>query len=162
MKLNLSLKKEQKTRISKNKKDEMKKWLLIMIGIILIGIVGISIKINSDLNEVVETFNSEHSIEEADFVLISESISPNKKHKYYEYQFDNGGFGYSRVFWSVVENNKSQSELGKGLIPDGFRIKSWSSKSELILEKWKPYYEIKEAELKSGTKINGVKIVLKE
>ena len=140
----------------------MKKWLLIIAGMILIGIVGIGIKINSDFDKVAEAFHSKHSLKQTDFVLIAESISPNKKHKYYEYQFDNGGMGYSRIFWSVIENVENESDLGKGLIPDGFKIKGWTTKNELILEKWKPYYEIKKMELKSGTKINGIIITLAE
>ena len=140
----------------------MKKWVSIIIGIILIGIIGIGIKINSDFDKVAEAFHSEHSLKEANFVLISESISPNKKHKYYEYQFDNGGFGYSRVFWSVIENNKKESDLESGLIPDGFKIIGWTADNEMILEKWEPYYEIKKTELKSETEINGVKINLAE
>ena len=140
----------------------MKKWIVIIVGIVLIAIVGIGIKINSDFDKVAEAFHSVHSLKDANFVLISESISPNKKNKYYEYQFDNGGFGYSRVFWSVIENNKNKSDLEKGLIPDGFKIKGWTTENELILEKWNPYYEIKKTELKSGTEINGVKITLTE
>jgi len=138
----------------------MKKWVLLIVGITLIGIIGIGIKINSDFDRVNEAFQSEHSLKGADFVLVSQSISPNKKHKYYEYHFDNGGFGYSRVFWSVIENNEIESDLEKGLIPDGFKIKGWTNENELILEKWNPYYEIKKSELKSGMKINGVKITL--
>lgn len=138
----------------------MKKWILIIIGIVLIGIVGIGIKINSDFDKVAEAFHSEHSLKGADFVLISESISPNKKHKYYEYQFDNGGFGYSRVFWSVIENNENKYDLKKGLIPDGFKIVGWTNENELILEKWEPYYEIKKTKLKNGIELNGVKINL--
>lgn len=140
----------------------MKKWILILVTIILIGIVGIGIKINSDFNEVAEAFHSEHSLKEANFVLISKAISPNKKHKYYEYQFDNGGFGYSRVFWSVIENKETEFDLEKGQIPDGFKIKGWTNENKLILEKWDPYYEIKKTELKNGTEINGVKITLAE
>ena len=134
----------------------------MIIGIILIGIVGIGIKINSDFNKVAEVFHSEHSLKEASFVLISDSISPNKKYKYYEYQFDNGGFGYSRVFWSVIENIGNENDLEKGLIPDGFKIIGWTNENELILEKWKPYYNIKITELKNNTELNGVKITLTE
>ena len=134
----------------------------MIIGIILIGIVGIGIKINSDFNKVAEAFHSEHSLKEASFVLISDSISPNKKYKYYEYQFDNGGFGYSRVFWSVIENIGNENDLEKGLIPDGFKIIGWTNENELILEKWKPYYNIKITELKNNTELNGVKITLTE
>ena len=140
----------------------MKKWILIIVGIVLIGIVGIGIKINSDFDKVAEAFHSEHSLKDASFVLISKSISPNKKHKYYEYQFDNGGFGYSRVFWSVIENNENKADLENGLIPDEFKIVGWTNENELILKKWKPYYGINKTELKNGIELNGVKITLTE
>lgn len=140
----------------------MKKWILIIVGIVLIGIVGFGIKISSDFDKVEVAFHSEHSLKDENFVLISDSISPNKKHKYYEYQFDNGGFGYSRVFWSVIENTENESDLEKGLIPDGFKIVGWTNDNELILEKWEPYYEINKTELKNGTEFNGVKITLTE
>ena len=128
------------------------------MGIILIVIVGIGIKVNSDFDKVADAFHSEHSLKGADLVIISESISPNNEHKYYEYQFDNGGFGYSRVFWAVTENKETEFDFEKGHIPDGYKIKGWTNENRLILEKWKPYYEIKKIELKSGTEINGVKI----
>ncbi len=140
----------------------MKKWILIIVGITLIGIVGIGVKVNSDLNKITEAFHSEHSLKEPSFVLLSYTVSPNKKYKYFEYQFDNGGFGYSRVFWAVIENNENLSDLEKGLIPDGYKIVGWTVENELILEKCKPYYEIKKRELKKGTEINGVKITLLE
>jgi hypothetical protein len=140
----------------------MKKWILILVGIVLIGIVGIGIKINSDFDKVAEAFHSEHSLKDASFVLICDSISSNKKYKYYEYQFNNGGFGYSRVFWSVIENTENESDLEKGLIPDGFKIVGWTGDNELILEKWEPYYEINRTKLKNGTEFNGVKITLAE
>ncbi|WP_273565704.1 hypothetical protein [Maribacter halichondriae] len=140
----------------------MKKWIFIIIGVILIGIIGIGIKINSDFDKVAEAFHSEHSLKGSDLVLISDSISPNEKYKYYEYQFDNGGFGYSRVFWSVIENAENENDLEKGLIPDGFKITGWTNKSELILEKWDPYYEIKKTELENGMELNGVKINITE
>ena len=140
----------------------MKKWILIIVGIVLIGIVGIGIKINSDFDKVAEAFHSEHSLKDASFVLISKSISPNKKHKYYEYQFDNGGFGYSRVFWSVIENKENKADLENGLIPDEFKIVGWTNENELILKKWEPYYGINKTELKNGIELNGVKITLTE
>jgi hypothetical protein len=137
----------------------MKKWILIIVGIILIGIIGIGIKINSDLDDVVEAFNSEHSLKEPNLIILSDSISPNKKYKYYEYQFDKGGLGYSRVFWSVIENDKIENDLGKGLIPQGFKIIGWNEKNELLLREWNPTSELKTvSELQSGTIINGMKI----
>ncbi|MEP6262491.1 MAG: hypothetical protein ABJ092_13000 [Gillisia sp.] len=138
----------------------MKKWVLIIIGIILIGIIGIGYKLNSDFDKVTEAFHSEHSLKEANFVLISDSVSPNKKYRYYEYQFDNGGLGYSRVFWSVIEDKENESDFEKGLIPDGLRITGWTADNELILEEWKPYYDIQKTDLKSGVEINGVKTTL--
>ncbi|OEY71716.1 hypothetical protein APR40_15060 [Salegentibacter salarius] len=137
----------------------MKKWILIIVGIILIGIIGIGVKINSDLDKVVEAFNSEHSLNESDLIIISDSISPNENYKYYEYQFDKGGLGYSRIFWSVIENNKKETDLGKGLIPAGYKIIGWNEENELILSKWNPTSELKTvSELKNGTVINGIKI----
>jgi len=139
----------------------MKKWSLIISGIIIIGIIGIAIKINSDLNELVEVFNSEHSLTEPNLIILTDSISPNLKHKYYEYQFDKGGLGYSRIFWSVLENSKKENDLGKGLIPEGYKIVGWNKINELILTKWNPTSELKTvSELKSGTIINGIKINL--
>ena len=140
----------------------MKKWMLILVGIVLIGIVGIGIKINSDFDKVAEAFHSEHSLKDASLVLITDSISPNKKHRYYEYQFDNGGFGYSRVFWSVIENKVNKVDLENGIIPDGFKIVGWTNENELILKKWEPYYKINKTELKNGIELNGVKITLTE
>jgi hypothetical protein len=141
----------------------MKKWILVISGIILLGIIGIGIKINSDLNEIVEVFNSEHSLNESNLIILSDSISPNKKYKYYEYQFDKGGLGYSRIFWSVIENGKKENDLGKGLIPEGFKIIGWNEKNELLLREWNPTSELKTvSELQSGTIINGMKINIVE
>ena len=53
----------------------MKKWILIIVGIILIGIIGIGIKINSDLNDIAEAFKSEHTLNEPNLNILSESIS---------------------------------------------------------------------------------------
>ncbi|MEZ4878216.1 MAG: hypothetical protein R2805_11780 [Flavobacterium sp.] len=141
----------------------MKKWILIIVGIILIGTIGIGIKINSDLDDVVEAFNSEHSLNEPNLIILSDSISPNKKYKYYEYQFDKGALGYSRIFWSIIENNKKENDLGKGLIPQGYKIVGWNEKNELILSEWNPTTELKiVSELKNGTIINGMKINIVE
>lgn len=137
----------------------MKKWILIFGGIILIGILGIGIKINSDFNDLAETFKSEHVLNEPNLNILLESTSPNQKYKYYEYQFDNGGFGYSRVFWSVIENKENKNDLKKGLIPSGYKIARWNKENELMLEKWKPYYETNTTyELKGKTVFNGIKI----
>jgi len=102
-----------------------------------------------------------HFITDKDFILLKDSISPNGKFVYYEYQFDNGGHGYSRVFWSLTQISKNQKNLLQGKIPDGYRIKGWSRANELILEKWTPYYyKEEEIELKTGSELNGIRISL--
>ena len=133
----------------------------MFVGIILIGIVGIGIKINSDLDDLVETLNSEHSLNEPNLIILSDSISPDEKYKYYEYQFDKGGLGYSRIFWSVIK--KSENDLGKGLIPEGYKIIGWNEKDELILKEWNPMSELRTVtELRNGTEINGIKMNIEE
>ena len=133
----------------------------MFVGIILIGIVGIGIKINSDLDDLVETLNSEHSLNEPNLIILSDSISPDEKYKYYEYQFDKGGLGYSRIFWSVIK--KSENDLGKGLIPEGYKIIGWNEKNELILKEWNPMSELRTVtELRNGTEINGIKMNIEE
>ena len=139
----------------------MKKWILIIGGIILIGIIGIGIKINSDLNVVVEAFNSEHSLNEPNLIILSDSISPNEKYKFYKYQFDKGGLGYSRIFWSVIKTN--ENDLGKGLISEGYKIIGWNENNELILKEWNPTSELKTvSKIKNGTEINGIKVNIAE
>ena len=137
----------------------MKKWILIIVGVIVIGIIGIGIKINSDLDDLVEALNSEHSLKEPNLIILSDSISPNQKYKYYEYQFDKGALGYSRIFWSVIKIDKNENNLGKGLIQEGYKIIGWNKKNELIIKEWNPTSELKTvSELKNGTIINGIKI----
>ncbi len=113
----------------------MNKWLLLIGGIILVSIIEIRVKIKSDLNEIFDAFKSEHTLNEPSLYILSESISPNEKHKYYQYQFDKGGVGYSRVFWTVIENKENLYDLEKGIITSGYKILGWNNKSALILEK---------------------------
>ena len=121
----------------------MKKWILIITSIIIFVLAGIVIKINYDLDTITESFNSEHSLIEDNLKIINESISPDRKYKFYEYQFDNGGLGYSRIFWSVVNNDKDTNDLKEGIIPNGYKIVGWENNNKLILKKWQPYYETK-------------------
>lgn len=137
----------------------MKKRIIIISSIILILIVGISVKINSELNKISENFNSEHSLNESSINILAESISPDKKYKYYEYPFDNGGLGYSRVFWSVIKNEKNLTDLKEGIIPNGYKIVKWKDDNVLVLKKWKPYYESNSNyNLNQQTEFNGIKI----
>jgi len=144
-------------------KKTMKKWILLITGILLIGTFVIGIKIYYALDHLEKGFKSEHSLLEPNIKIITDSISPNKEHKYYEYQFDNGGFGYSRVYWSVIENKVNKYDLEKGLIPSGFQIVGWSNENELILEKCRPYIEFNAEYIMTGkTEFNGVKIIISE
>ena len=137
----------------------MKKWILIISSIIFFGIVGIALKIYSDLDKITEAFNSEHSLNEPNLNILVESISPDKKYKYYEYQFDKGGLGYSRFFWAVIKNEKNLTDLKEGLIPSGYKIVGWKNNNDLILKKWKPYYESNTNYiLNQQTEFNGIKI----
>jgi len=142
----------------------MKKGILIIIGVVIIGIDYFGLEIFGFSNRVKEDKQKAKYIEtDKDFILISDSISPNEKYKYYEYQFDNGGLGYSRIFWSVTKNDNAKKNLFDGKIPDGYKIKGWSINNELILEKWEPYYyKAKEVELTSNSIFKGVKIIVTE
>lgn len=140
----------------------MKRILLIIGGFILIGVLVLGYKINSDLNELKEAFYSEHNLKDSSFVLLKSQVSPNKKFQFFEYQFNNGGFGYSRVFWSVIKNDSTIFKLEKGLLPDGYKAIEWADGNELLIEKWEPYYhKDEEVELKFGDLVNGVKLKLK-
>ncbi len=141
----------------------MKRILLIIGGLVLIGIFIVGYKINSDLNKLVEAFHSEHNLDDSSFILLKEEKSPNEEYKLFEYQFNNGGFGNSRVFWSVIKNNPKERGIEKGILPDGYKAIEWTTNNELVIEKWEPYYyKDKEVVLNSGDEFNGVKLKLKQ
>ncbi len=141
----------------------MKRNHLIIGGIILIGVLILGYKITSDLNELEDALHSEHNLKDSSFVLLKSQISPNTKFQFFEYQFDNGGFGYSRVFWSVIKNDSTIVALEKGLLPDGYKAIEWTDDNELLIEKWEPYYyKDEDVELTDNSTINEVKIKLKK
>lgn len=101
----------------------------------------------------------DHYRTDKDFVLISEVVSNDKKFKIVEYQFDHGGFGYSRVFWAITPADNEKLNLGDYLLPDGYKALSWTNDNEAVIEKWEPYYyKNKEVDLKTGDTFNDVKI----
>lgn len=105
---------------------------------------------------------SEYYKNDEGFVLLKESISPNRQFIYYDYHFDHGGFGYSREFWAITKNTKDNFNLKDYNIPDGYRIIGWTKQNELQIEKWEPYYNKDEdVELKSGSNFMGVKLKIK-
>jgi hypothetical protein len=116
---------------------------------------------NSQLSELEKTFEKPHKLGDPNLIVINDSISPNKKYKYVAYQFDNGGFGYSRLWWSIIEIN--EIDLDYGILPDGYKATGWTDSNQVIIEKWKPHYGIKkEIELNTGDVFNGIPIKIIE
>jgi hypothetical protein len=100
-----------------------------------------------------------HFASDEEFVMLSDTISPNKKNKIIEYQFDHGGMGYSRVFWAIVPTDQEKFNLEEYLLPDGYKARGWTKENNALIEKWKPYYyKSEKVDLKSGDKFNGVTI----
>lgn len=106
---------------------------------------------------------SEQYLNDKALIIMEEYTSPNQKNKILVYQFDNGGLGYSRVFWAILPVPFDEKEgLNNYIIPDGYKAVGWSDKNELILEKWEPYYyKDKEVNLVSGNKWNNISIIIK-
>ena len=101
----------------------------------------------------------EHYKTDKEFVLISEVTSNNKKFKIVEYHFDQGGLGYSRVFWAITPAENGKLNHGDYLLPDGYKALSWTGDNEALIEKWEPYYyKDEEVDLKTGDTFNDVKI----
>ncbi|ALJ00731.1 hypothetical protein [Rufibacter tibetensis] len=96
------------------------------------------------------------------FILLTDSISPDKKHRIVEYQFDHGAHGYSRVFWAIAPTSKEKVNLRDYNLPDGYKSKGWTIGNEAVLEKWEPYYyKEEEVLLKSGDQYKGVTLQLR-
>ena len=66
-------------------------------------------------------------------------------------------------FTQFFKNDKNKNNLENGLIPNGYKIIGWNNNSELILKKWKPYYESNtNYELNGKGEFNGIKITIIE
>lgn len=91
--------------------------------------------------------------------MLTDSVSPNGQFRYYVYQFDHGGYGYSRVFWAVTANTDEVLNLKEYKLPDGYKIVGWTKENELKIEEWEPYYyKDEEVELKDGSIFKNVKL----
>ena len=141
-----------------------KKLIIGVIGIATIGIVFFGIQMWEFAEGVQQdAIMNQHSLANDKIIVLRNETSPNKESQFFEYHFDNGGLGYSRLFWSVIENSEMKLNLYKGLIPDGYKILNWNGENELIVEKWKPhYFDDKESIPKIGHKINGITIKVAE
>ncbi|MDO1451866.1 hypothetical protein Q0590_36695 [Rhodocytophaga aerolata] len=100
-----------------------------------------------------------HYLTDKDFVLISDSTSPDKKFIIVEYQFDHGGHGYSRLFWAITPLDYKTLDLSDYKLPDGYKAKGWNEDNSVLIEKWEPYYYKQESvNLKSGDVYKGISI----
>lgn len=97
-------------------------------------------------------------------IVLKEDISPNQENRILTYQFDTGALGYSRIFWAVLPHQfDEKKEMNDFILPDGYKAVRWSDKSELILEKWEPYYyKDKKVDLVTGDRWNTIKVIVKE
>jgi hypothetical protein len=137
----------------------MKKFLLkfILATFGLFGLLSLAVLLYLEFN--FDSIGFDHSLNSDQIVILEDSISPDKNFIYYQYQFDNGGYGYSKSFWAVTKNGNT--ELEKFIIPDGYKINGWTESNELELEKWEPYY-FKEnfKEMENGDSLHVVKILI--
>src|SRR5437868_644534 len=88
----------------------------------------------------------EHYRTDQAFILIAEITSPDKNFKIVVYQFDNGAFGNSRIFWAITPSDNEKLNLADYLLPDGYKAFTWTDNNEALMEKWEPY-KGKEVEL---------------
>jgi hypothetical protein len=104
-----------------------------------------------------------HYTDQSDFVLRSEKVSPDGKHKLIDYQFDLGALDYSRMFWAISPVNDDKINLTEYLLPDGYKNLGWTSDNKAIIQKWKPYYYKREdIDLRSGDVLYGVELIVTE
>lgn len=129
--------------------------------IIVVFLIWITFEI-SGFAEIFDEFSFRHELKDENFELIKSSPSPDGSKVYFQYMFDQGGYGYSRVFWSAVSMKDKDKNLEAGILPDGYRIIGWSNKNELIIESFEPSYYKEDSEvLTSGSIINNVHLVVK-
>jgi len=141
-----------------------KKLLIAILGIVAIGIIYFGIQMYGFADGVLkDSKRIKHNLSNPNLIQLRSEISPDKNLIFYEYQFDNGALGYSRIFWSVMKNSNSDINLHEGIIPNGYKIESWNENNELILKKWIPYYlEKNEILTQLDSEFKGVKLQIIE
>jgi hypothetical protein len=138
------------------------KRIIILTTIAIVLIAGkCCYNTNSKLDDLEKGFKKEHKLSDPNLIVISDSLSPDKRYKYITYKFDNGGFGYSRVFWSVLKIDEVNLDLG--VLPDGYKAVGWTDLNEVIIEKREPYYGIRKGfRLETGDNFNEITIRIVE
>jgi hypothetical protein len=128
----------------------------------LLILIGISFSLSCSLLDGKGSLtHTDHFLSDSTFVLLADSTSPDGNKKYFQYCYDHGGFGNSRVFWAVISIKDTGLDLTKGLLPDGYKIVGWTSSNQLVIEKWTPYYYKSDSvELKSGMRIFDIDIIV--
>ena len=140
----------------------MKKILLTILTIATIMVVGTFLFFELAFSGL-DQLEFDHSTTSKNFVLLEDSVSPDKSKIYYHYTFDQGGSGYSRSFWAVTDTESEIKNLEEYIIPDGYKAVGWTQENELILEEFDPtYYKDKDVELMTGTDFQGVRLRIKK
>ena len=129
---------------------------------LLLILIGLSFSLSCSLwNRKGTVIHSDHFISDSTFVLLNDSKSPDGTKKFFQYCFDIGALGYTRVFWAVTPIRDTSLDLSKGLLPDGYKIIGWTDSNQLLIEKWTPYYYKSDSvELKSGMRIFDTDIII--
>lgn len=118
-----------------------KKKLIVLIIISLTLVISLFLWYNINYGD---RFEYNYVLNRDDVIILDQKKSPNNEYEFVEYQFDTGGLGYSRVFWSVAKTNSSWETIFENSIPDGYKIVGWDENNVLVLEKWESYFYIKE------------------
>lgn len=135
------------------------RWLYKIVGIIALGCSIWFVAVLIGFSNGFDDFGFRHKLSCDNLEVIKKSSSPDNLKVYYHYMFDQGGYGYSRSFWAVV--GKNDNDLEPGIIADGYRIVGWTSDNALKIESFEPpYYKEDSKELKSGSFLNGVKLII--
>ncbi|HET9314411.1 MAG TPA: hypothetical protein VFQ51_02435 [Vicinamibacteria bacterium] len=96
-----------------------------------------------------------------DFILLESQLSPSGRFRLVKYHYDIGALGYSRGFAAVTRPVFEGLNLRPYEIPDGYLAEGWSTKDELLLKTWKPYYDPDNTRtLTTGDELLGVRVVI--
>ena len=91
--------------------------------------------------------------------MLEKVLSPDAQHALLIYNLDTGALGYSRTWWAVVPASYGGLNLADYDLPDGWQAAGWSPAGELLVQKWKPYYDVdRPHNFVTGEKFRGVTV----